>query len=815
MEFRKGITYLVNTEESQPSQTGEKKAQHNKKENTPKRIPLLPVEEIVLFPHMTFPLKLEKKHPIELIEKIHNEDGYIGLIASKKERGNQAKKDLHNIGTIAKILKIIHLSPNEIVVILQGKNRFSLDKITQKKPHLNAQITPLRNYPFNAKHKRTNVLLQSIKQTAFSLLSHMPDAPSEVHTMIANMQNPDLLVYYIASTLVSYPRTQHILALPSGLKRATLLLKYLLKNLEFLKIQKNIHKKVHSHFTKEQHKRFIEQQIKVLQEELGEDSQDYDEELKELRARAESMAWTPEIKKHFDKTLNKTRRLHPSSAEYTNLINYAHTFLELPWGTYTKEPANLKQAEKILNKEHYGMEKVKERILALLAVQKLKNSYQGRILCFHGPPGVGKTSLCKSIAHALKRKYARISLGGLHDEAELRGHRKTYVGAMIGQILNAIKNAGSSNPLIVLDEIDKLDTQRGNPAAVLLEILDPVQNQHFIDNYLGVPFDLSKVIFIATANDTQTIPHALFDRLEILDLSAYPTEEKIEIAKKHLLPAAREDNGLQPKDLTLNAPTLEYLIEHYTNESGVRELSRQLDILCSKTAKAIVFDKKYPKRIQVKEIPKILGKPRYDREKYQNIEKPGTSIGLAWTPTGGAIFFIEAILYKGDGKLITSGQLGDVMEESALNAFSYLKGHARKLGIPEKIFKEYDLHIHIPDGATPKDGPSAGIALFTAISSLYTQRKIKEKLAMTGEITLRGSVLPVGSIQEKVLAARRAHITDLILSSKNKKDVEEIKPTYIQDLTFHYVEKVDDVVNIALAPKPIPEPAPWLSKKKP
>ena len=812
MEFRKGITYLVNAEESSSTEKEQSIPPQEQKESSPKRLPLLPVQDIVLFPHMTFPLKLYKKRSIELIEKVHDKEGYLGLIATKKETSHPAQKDLHLVGTAAKVLKIIHLSEQEVVAVLQGKERFNIEKITHKKNYLDAHIKPLRNQPLNTNHKRTQVLIQSIKETAFELLSNMPDVPTEVHMMIDNIQNPDFLVYYITSSLVAFPRTQQILTLSSGLKRATLLLKYLLKNLEFLKIQKQIHRKVHTDINLQQRKIYLKQQIKVLQEELGEQTPDHDEELEELRAKAENINWAPSIKQHFEKTLKKATRLHPSTAEYTNLINYAHTFSELPWGVYSQEPADLAQAQEILNKEHYGMDKVKDRILTLLAVQKLKKSDQGRILCFHGPPGVGKTSLCKSIAHALGREYTRISLGGLHDEVELRGHRKTYVGAMMGQIMNAIKNAGSSNPVIVLDEIDKLDTTRGNPAAALLEILDPAQNHHFIDNFLGVPFDLSKVIFIATANDTYTIPAALADRLEIIKLEGYPTEEKIEIAKKHLIPTARKDNGLQTKDITLASPSLSYLIEHYTNESGVRELARQLDILCSKTAKAIVFKKKHPQRIQIKDLPVLLGKPKFDKDTYQKVEKPGVSIGLAWTPTGGAILFIEAILYKGEGKLITSGQLGEVMEESAITALSYLKAHAKKLGIDEKIFKQYDLHIHVPDGATPKDGPSAGIALLTAIASLYTQRKVKEKLAMTGEVTLRGNVLEVGGIQEKVLAARRAHIKNIILSTKNKKDIEEINPQYLKNLTFHYTDKVAEVLDLALEPHTIKQPAQWAHK---
>lgn len=808
MEFRKGITYLVNTDENATPEREEAIAPKEQKETISKRIPLLPAQNIALFPHMTFPLKLHKKSEIELIEKIHSKEGHIGLIATKNDTSYPTIKDFHSVGTVAKILKVIHLSKVEVIAVLQGKERFSIEKIPHKKPHLSAQIKLLKNQPLNNTHKRTEVLIQSIKETAFKLLTNMPDVPTEVHMMIDNIQNPDFLVYYITSSLIGFTKSQQILSLSSGLKRATLLLKHLLKDLEFLKIQKQIHRKVHTDINLQQRKIYLKQQIKVLQEELGESSPDQYEEIEELRLKSESLSWPSHVTQHFNKTLQKAARLHPSSAEYTNFINYAQTFSEIPWNTHQEGNTNLQKAKNILDKAHYGMDKVKERILTLLAVQKLKKSNQGKILCFHGPPGVGKTSLCKSIALALGRKYARISLGGLHDEAELRGHRKTYIGAMIGQIMNAFKTTGTNNPVIVLDEIDKLDASKGNPAAVLLEILDPAQNHAFLDNFLGVPFDLSKTIFIATANDIHNILPALADRLEIIKIDGYPTEEKIEIAKKHLIPNAKEENGLQNSDIAIPTHAVKHIIEHYTNESGVRQLTREISKVCSKTAKSIVFKTPHLKRISIKDIPSFLGKTKFDKETYQKIEKPGVSIGLAWTPTGGEILFIEALLYQGEGKLITSGQLGEVMEESAITALSYLKAHATQLNINEKLFKKYDLHIHVPDGATPKDGPSAGITLLTAIASLYTQRKIKDKLAMTGEITLRGNVLEVGGIQEKVLAARRANITDIILCHKNKKDIEEINPKYLTNLKFHYVNKVAEVLNIALQPNPIPHRLP-------
>ena len=792
MEFRKGLTYLVSEAKNNSSKDKTKKRSH-------KRIKLLPVHNIVLFPHMTFPLKLQDKKAIELVKKSYKTEEHLGLIALKKNSTNPSHKDLHTIGTIAKILKIIHLAEHQVVAILQGKERFTLDtNHTSNKPYTSIKILP--NQPLNLNQKHTQVLIKSIKEKAFELLSHVPDIPSEVHITLDDIKNPDFLVYYIAASLINFPNTQQILNLSSGQKRATLLLKYLLKSLEYLKIQKKIYKQVHSDIKLEQRKVYLKQQIKVLQQELGEDDPNLDEELQILRNKAKKINLPTPIAEHLQKTLKKTARLHPSSAEYANFINYAHTLIEIPWNAYTQQNIHLPQAEKILNQNHYGMQKVKERILTHLAVQKLKKNQQGRILCFHGPPGVGKTSLCKSIAEALNRKYARISLGGLYDAAELYGHRKTYVGAMMGQIMQAIKTAGSSNPVIVLDEIDKIDNTRGNPSAALLEILDPAQNHHFTDYFLGVPFDLSKVIFIATANDTYNLPSALKDRLEIIKVAGYPTEEKIAITKQYLLPTARKKNGLQGKDIILPLPTLQYLIEHYTNESGVRELGRKLDTLCSQTAKDIVLQKKHPKKIQVKNLVQRLGPPLFTKDTYQKIHQPGVSIGLAWTPTGGEILFIEAILYKGEGKVITSGQLGEIMEESAITALSYLKAHAQKLAIDEKIFKKNDLHIHFPDGATPKDGPSAGIAILTAITSLYTQRKVKEKWAMTGEITLRGNVLPVGGIKEKILAARRAHIENIILSTQNKKDVEEINPQYINDLTFHYVDHLEEVLNLALKP---------------
>ncbi len=812
MKFKQGITYLLNADEDSTTSPENNASFSNQKNKEKEWITLLPVESTVLFPHMTFPLKLRKRGMIDLAEAIYNEDGYLGLVAPKQGGPRFSSDSLHAIGTIAKVLKVIHLSEEEVVVVLQGKERFQIKDIKVNKPHPVAHIKLVQNRPLNAHHKRTKVLLQSIRETAFELLSNMPDVPTEVHMMIDNIDNPDFLVYYIASSLSNFPQTQRILEEASGLKRANLLLKYLLKDLEFLKIQKQIHRKVHTDLNQQQRNFYLKQQIKVLQEELGEQTLEEDDELEELRQQGEKINWTAPIKQYFTKTLQKASRMHPSSAEYTHLLNYAHTFIEIPWGILSKEPSNLKRAQQILEKEHYGMDKIKERITTLLSVQKLRKDHQGRILCLHGPPGVGKTSLCKSIAHALGRKYARISLGGLHDEAELRGHRRTYVGAMMGRIMSAIKNAGTSNPLIVLDEIDKLDTSRGNPAAVLLEILDPAQNHTFVDNYLNVPFDLSKVFFVATANDVYNILPALADRLEMIKVDGYPQEEKVEIAKKHLIPKARKENGLQASDFSITKKGLSTLIERYTNESGVRELYRKLDILCSKVGKAIVFEEDYPHHIKETDLNTLIGMPIYDKETYQTIEKPGVSVGLVWTSTGGEIIFIEALLYKGEGKLITSGQLGDVMEESAITALSYLKANADKLGIDDATFKKYDLHIHVPDGATPKEGPSAGITLFTAIASLYTQRKVKERVAMTGEITLRGNVLPVGGIQDKVLAAQRANIKTVILSTKNKKDIEEIKPAYLGDLSFHYTHTVDEVLAHALEPKPIEKPAPWAQK---
>ena len=762
-------------------------------------LPLFPVEETIVFPYMTFSLRFIAKNYPPYLEKIYRQEGNIGIIATKDSSTTVKIENLYRVGTVAKILKVIHVSDEEKIAVLQGKMKFRIDKVNQQTPYPTASITLLEDTLLNVGHKQSTTLVRMGRETALSMLSYMSDVPKEVSKAIEEIQNPDFLIYYIASFFINFEEKQKLLSLHSGVRRAKYLLKCLFKSFEYLKLQKKIHRKVYTNISDQQRSFFLKQQMKVLQEELGEKSANSEDELTTLHKKGKRMQWPLAVNDHFQKTLQRVEVLHPTSAEYANLINYAHTLVGLPWGIYSKKSARLDQAQKMLDKEHYGMSKAKERILSILSVQQLTGSQKGKVICLHGTPGVGKTSICKTIAKTLSRESIFISLGGLHDEMELRGSRKTYVGAMMGRIMTSIKKAGVSNPLIILDEIDKLDMARGNPAAVLLEILDKDQNHQFTDNYLEVPFDCSKVLFMATANDIYRILPALADRLEMIEIEGYALEEKVEIAKRHLIAKVRKENGLKAKELSFASQALAEIITQYTNESGVRALYQQLDILCSKIAKALVLNLPYPKKITPAHLKGLLGSPKFDKNSYTEIHTPGVATGLAWTPTGGEVLLIEALSYQGEGKIIVSGQLGEVMEESAFIAFSYLKANADKLDISDDKFKKHDLHIHVPDGATPKDGPSAGITISIALISLYTGRKVK-KVAMTGEMTLTGTVLPVGGIREKVLAAQRMGIKEIIMSKKNEKDVEEIDACHIKGLAFHYITSAKEAIEIALEP---------------
>jgi ATP-dependent Lon protease len=775
---------------------------------------LLPSKHNVLFPGIYMPLTLENTAIIKLIQKLYESEGILGIIAQKKETVEVVgKQDIYKIGTTARILKLVNLPDGRIRLLLHGEEKFQIEEIISETPHLLANIGKLKDKLGNVHSKHFKAVVRSIKETVAKFISLQPEFPTEVRLILDNITDFNFLTYFLASGLdTDIKNKQKLLEIDDSKKRGMLLLKYLLKDLEISKLRKKIQDKVHTDIEQIQQDFYIRRQIKALQEELGES--EFEDEIEELRSQGEKKEWPKEVATFFYKTLDKAERLSPNSSDYPVLVNHAELLLELPWGIYTTDNMDLKMAEKILNEEHYGIEKVKERLLEYLAVRKLKKNMKGPILCLYGPPGVGKTSLGKSIAKALNRKYVKVSLGGLHDEAEIRGHRKTYVGAMPGRIIKAFQLSGSSNPVFVLDELDKINDLRGDPASALLEVLDPEQNHAFVDNFLEIPYDLSNTLFIATANYLDAIPPALRDRLEIIEITGYTIEEKLQIAKKYLFPKQRKENGLKASDIAIHDAAIVKIIENYTRESGVRELERKLAGVIRKVAKSMVLGEPYPKKVNKQDLTKLLGIEQFDQDIYQQLHLPGVAIGLAWTPVGGDILFIEAILSIGKGKLTLSGQLGDVMKESAMTALTYIKANAESLKIPIQVFENYDLHIHVPAGAIPKDGPSAGITLFAALVSLYTQRKIKEKVAMTGEITLRGKVLPVGGIKEKILAAKRAGIKEIILSKENKKDIQEIKQKDIQDLSFYYVEFIEEVLQWALEPRKIKGAKDWTISKK-
>ena len=650
----------------------------------------------------------------------------------------------------------------------------------------------------NANGKETKALIQSLKDAATKILKLNPEIPQEAQVALDNIASMSFLVHFLSSNLnVDVSDKQKILETQNLVDRATLLLQYMMKDIQMLEIKHEIQKKVHTDIDQQQRDYFLRQQIKVLQDELGYDGPD--KEVEKLRKRAESKNWPKAAMEHFNREVDKLLRINPMAAEYPVAMNYVEFMLDLPWNDFTSDDFDLRRARKILDEDHFGLEKVKTRILEYLAVLKLKQDMKGPILCLYGPPGVGKTSLGRSIAKALQRKYVRMSLGGVHDEAEIRGHRKTYVGAMPGKILQNIKKSQSSNPVFILDEIDKVKSDfRGDPSSALLEVLDPEQNNAFGDNYLEVEYDLSKVLFIATANSLDTIHPALRDRMEIIEITGYTQEEKIEIAVQHLVPKQLKEHGLKSSQVKLPKASIAKVINHYTRESGVRNLERKIATLVRNVAKSVAMEEEYEKVITEDSVRKVLGAEIFDEELYSGNDVAGVVTGLAWTQVGGEILFVESSLNRGKGNLTLSGQLGEVMKESAIAALSYLKSNAERLNIDHRVFQQYDLHVHVPAGAVPKDGPSAGITIFTSLASIYTQRKIKSKLAMTGEITLRGKVLPVGGIKEKILAAKRSGIKEIILSNRNKRDIDEIEKHYLKGLVFHFVDNVDEVINIAL-----------------
>jgi ATP-dependent Lon protease len=778
-----------------------------KPEDLPEELSILPIKNTVLFPGVVIPITVGRQKSIKLVKKAYQGNRIIGVIAQKNSQAEEpTTDDLYRTGTVARIIKMLVLPDGNTTIIIQGKNRFSIKEFLQEEPYLTARIELQPERAEKPNSKESKALSQTLKDAATKVLRLNPEIPQEAQVALDNISSMAFLIHFLASNLnAEVGDKQKILETQDINDRGTLLLQFMLKEVQMLEIKHEIQKKVHTDIDQQQRDYFLRQQIKVLQDELGHEGPD--KEVEKFRKRAEGKKWSKAAADHFAKELDKLLRINPMAAEYPVAMNYVEFMLDLPWQDYTVDDFDLKKARKILDQDHSGLEKVKTRILEYLAVLKLKQDMKGPILCLYGPPGVGKTSLGRSIAKALNRKYVRMSLGGVHDEAEIRGHRKTYVGAMPGKILQNIKKSQSSNPVFILDEIDKVKSDfRGDPSSALLEVLDPEQNNTFGDNYLEVDYDLSKVMFIATANSLDTIHPALRDRMEIIEITGYTQEEKTEIAIRHLIPKQLKEHGLKTSDVKFSKEAVIKTINSYTRESGVRNLERKIGTLARHIAKSVAMEEPYDKIVTEETVRKVLGADIFDNELYQGNEIAGVVTGLAWTQVGGEILFVESSLSRGKGALTISGQLGDVMKESAMAALSYLKSNADTLKIDHRVFQHYDLHIHVPAGAVPKDGPSAGITMLTSLASIYSQRKVKEKLAMTGEITLRGKVLPVGGIKEKILAAKRSGIKEIVLSAKNKRDIDEIEKHYLKGLVFHYVDNVDEVMKVALLKEQVTKP---------
>ncbi len=772
----------------------------------PDSLPILPIKNTVLFPGVVIPITVGRKKSIRLVKEAYKGDKIVGVMAQKDNVAEEpSAEELYSVGTVAKIIKMLVLPDGNTTIIIQGKRRFSITEVLQEDPFIAVKYNLLSD-DFPQGEGKFATVIQSLKEAAAQVLQLNPEIPQEAQAALDNIKSHSFLTHFLSSNLnADVADKQKLLEIDDGEARATLLLEYMHKEIQVLELKHEIQKKVNTDIDQQQRDYYLRQHIKVLQDELGYDGPD--QEIEALREKSEGKLWPEEVEKHFHKELDKIYRMNPSAAEYPVAMNYVEFLLDLPWEEYTEDNFELGRAKKILDSDHYGLDKVKDRIIEYLAVLKLKQDMKGPILCLYGPPGVGKTSLGKSIAKALKRKYVRMSLGGVNDEAEIRGHRKTYIGAMAGKVIQNMKKAGAANPVFILDEIDKVSSDfRGDPASALLEVLDPEQNNAFADNYLEVDYDLSKVLFIATANTLDTIHPALRDRMEIIEVTGYTLEEKVEIVKKHLLPKQKEGHGLKKEDMAMDKKAIIKVIEGYTRESGVRNLEQKIGAVVRRLAKSVAMEEEYEKKVNATAVVDILGSEIFDKELYQGNAHAGIVTGLAWTQVGGEILFIESSLSRGKGKLTLSGQLGDVMKESAMTALSYLKSNASTLGIDYRVFEHYDLHVHVPAGAVPKDGPSAGITMLTSLASIFTQRKVKDKLAMTGEITLRGKVLPVGGIKEKILAAKRAGIKEIVLCHRNKRDIENIDEGYISGLTINYVEYVSEVLDLALLEEKIKKP---------
>ena len=767
-------------------------------EEVPDKLPILPLRNNVLFPGVVIPITLGRDKSIKLIQDAYKGNKIIGVVSQIDSNVEEPQyADLFKIGTVAQIIRMLKMPDGSSTIIIQGKKRLKLVEELSAEPYLVAKIEEFEEKRLKKMSKESLALFDSLKDLALNIIKNSPNIPSEAAFAIKNIESPNFLVNFISSHMnAEVDQKQKMLEEPDIHKRAQLLMKHLNKELQMLELKNDIQTRVKSDLDQQQKEFFLHQQMKEIQNQLGENP--VQQEINELREKSKSKKWSKEVEKVFSKELDKLERMNPSGAEYGVQINYCQLLIDLPWGEYTSDQFNLNKVQKVLDRDHFGLDKVKERIVEYLSVLKLKGDMKSPILCLYGPPGVGKTSLGKSIAEAIGRKYVRMSLGGLHDEAEIRGHRKTYIGAMPGKLINNLKKAGTSNPVFVLDEIDKIGKSgHGDPSSALLEVLDPEQNDTFQDNFVEIEYDLSKVLFIATANDLSTIQPALRDRMEIIPINGYTIEEKVQIAKKHLIPKLIKDHGIKASDIKINQKLLEKVIMSYTNESGVRGLEKKIAKLVRIRAKEIAFEESFSITIDNEFLVKSLG-PGMDPSKYSQHLMPGVVTGLAWTRTGGDILFIETSKTKGKGKLTLTGNLGDVMKESAVIALEYLKANASKFGFTQLDIDESNFHIHVPEGATPKDGPSAGVTMITALSSAILNKKVKEFLAMTGEVTLRGDVLAVGGIKEKILAAKRAGIKHILLPEANKKDVDDIKVDYLKGLDFKYVKKMEDVIQFSL-----------------